>query len=176
MDQPARTPGRWRPVRVLVHVEEAFGALLLVAITVLVVLQVAGRYAIASPLVWTDEVARLGLVWLTFVGAAFVMSHGEHITVELFGKILGRTGVKVVEVVAMLVVLGTCLAFLPGTLEVAVDTHGVTSPALGFPRSLIYAAVLAGLALMALHAVLRVVEILTGRDAPTEEETTVDAV
>lgn len=169
---------RWRPVRVLVHIEEAFGALLLVAIVAFVSLQILGRYVITEPLVWTDEMARLALVWLTFVGASHVMAHGEHITIELFEKYVKPSVIKVIDVFAMVMVVVTCLAFLPGAVEVAVETHGVGSPALGFPRSLIYAAVVTGFVLIAVHAVLRIIEIATGRThtPPVSGEATVGAV
>lgn len=169
---------RWRPIRVLVHIEEAFGALTLLAIVVFVSLQVADRYVFTEPLVWTDEMARLSLVWLTFVGASYVMAHGEHITIELFEKVMPAKVVTVIDAVAMVAVIGTCLALLPGAVEVAVDTHGVSSPALGFPRSLIYASTITGFVLIAFHAALRIIDILTGNTHthPESEEMTVEAI
>lgn len=174
--EPTAESHSWRPVRILVHIEEAFGALTLVAIVVFVSLQVAGRYAITEPLVWTDEMARLSLVWMTFVGASYVMAHGEHITIELFEKLVPAKVAKVIDVFAMVAVVGTCLAFLPGAVEVAIDTRDIGSPALGFPRSLIYAAAITGFVLIAVHAVLRIIEILAGRTPPPSEEITVGAV
>ena len=52
--------------------------LLVAALTVLVVAGAAFRYA-GSPLVWYDEVASVGLVWLTYYGSALAALKGAHI-------------------------------------------------------------------------------------------------
>ena len=67
--------------------------LLLVAITVLTIVQVMFRFLLDSPLVWSEEVARLCLVWMTFLGAAACCWDGTHLRVgALASRLPGRFG------------------------------------------------------------------------------------
>jgi len=64
------------PLRILVGC--AFG--LIVGLTIA---QVFFRFALDSPLIWSEELARLLLVWVTFVGAAVVAWDGTHLNVDV---------------------------------------------------------------------------------------------
>ena len=60
-------------------------------VTVMVVsmgLQVLYRYVLSFPLAWTEEVARLAMVWLTFVGASMVLGKKGHIIIDIFVRML----------------------------------------------------------------------------------------
>ncbi|WP_379561332.1 TRAP transporter small permease [Psychromarinibacter halotolerans] len=57
-------------------------ALLLVAIVTLTVLQVVFRFVLGSPLVWSEELARLAVLWMTFVGAIVCCWDGSHLRVS----------------------------------------------------------------------------------------------
>ncbi len=57
---------------------ELITAVLVLALTVLVIMGAVFRYAGAS-LAWYDEVASIGLVWLTYYGAALGALKGAHI-------------------------------------------------------------------------------------------------
>lgn len=77
------------PLRLLV-------GLLLMAITVLTILQVIFRFLLDSPLVWSEEVARLSIVWMTFLGAAVCCWDGTHLKVgSLADRLPGRMGTAV---------------------------------------------------------------------------------
>ena len=109
---------------------ECIVVLLMVLLTALVIAGAFFRY-IGSALSWYDEVASIGLVWLTYYGAALAALRGAHIGVPglvnalpprvrllttLFGEaiviaffiVLGITGVQV-----MLVLTGEHLVSLP---------------------------------------------------------------
>ncbi|MEM7021072.1 MAG: TRAP transporter small permease [Pseudomonadota bacterium] len=72
------------PIRIVVGL--AFG--LIVALTIA---QVFFRFALDSPLIWSEELARLLLVWVTFVGAAVVAWDGTHLNVDVvFSRLPAR--------------------------------------------------------------------------------------
>ncbi len=64
------------PLRVLVGV--AF-----IAIVALTIIQVFFRAVLDDPLVWSEEVVRLLLVWVVFLGAAVVTWDGRHLSVDV---------------------------------------------------------------------------------------------
>jgi TRAP-type transport system small permease protein len=64
------------PLRILVGCAFA----LIVGLTIA---QVFFRFALDSPLIWSEELVRLLLVWLTFTGAAVVAWDGTHLNVNV---------------------------------------------------------------------------------------------
>jgi TRAP-type C4-dicarboxylate transport system permease small subunit len=59
---------------------EAIVLFLMIALTLLVILGAAFRY-LGNALTWYDEIASIGLVWLTYYGSALAASRGAHIGV-----------------------------------------------------------------------------------------------
>lgn len=133
---------------------------IVMALTALIVLGALFRY-LGQALVWYDEVAAVGLVWLTYYGSALAAARGAHIgfpglvnalppalrvAATLFGEactifffvLLARTGLEVFEV-----------------LE---GDHLVSLPAV--PQQLAQSAVPIGAALFILAELLRLPEVL----------------
>lgn len=57
--------------------------LIVVLLVVTVLWQVTSRYILASPSTFTSEVARILLIWLTLLGAAWVVGQRAHLAVDL---------------------------------------------------------------------------------------------
>jgi len=56
-----------------------------VALMALIVnLQVLARYAFDKPFIWPEEVSRMVLIWMTFLGAAALIRRGGDIAVDTF--------------------------------------------------------------------------------------------
>lgn len=129
---------------------------LLAAIFVTLLSQVVMRYVFASPLAWSEELARYLFVWLTFLGAALAYRLGAHIAVDLLAEYLERrAGVRAGQVLA-LAIQAVVVAFLAALLVGGVGlvrgtTHQVT-PGLGISMSWVYLAIPVGSAVMILSA------------------------
>ena len=65
---------------------DLFAASLVVVMTGLVFFQVTNRYIFESPIPWTEEVARITFIWITFIGAYIALRTKAHIAVETFVK------------------------------------------------------------------------------------------
>lgn len=57
----------------------------MLAITAVLFGQVAFRYVFGAPLIWSEELARVLLVWLVFLGAAVCVKRRGHFRVRIFG-------------------------------------------------------------------------------------------
>ena len=63
-------------------------AVLVVAQAAVVGLQVVGRHVLHQPIPWTEEIARLLLVWLMCVGGIAALRHGQHPRVTALVRLL----------------------------------------------------------------------------------------
>jgi len=153
--------------------ERTLAALFLFVILTTMGSQVFARHFFGAPFQWSEEVARLSLIWMTFIAAAFVMAEGRHITVDVLSTRLSIRGQLWLECLSHAVVAGTCVLLLIGGSRFVWYVGRVGSPSLGIPMSWWYGAVSVGLLLMAIHSIVNLIHVLaTGR--PTEREATAE--
>lgn len=162
-------------VRWMVRGEQAVAALLLFIILSTMATQVFARYVFGAPFQWSEEVARLSLIWLTFISAAFVMAQGRHIAVDMISARVGDRGKLLIECFSYVMVAVACLLLLIGGAKFIWYVGAVGSPALGVPKSIWYGAGGIGLLLIAFHSLVNLAQVLiTGRpithEAPVDEE------
>lgn len=124
---------------------------LLAAIFVILLLQIAFRYVLNAPLVWTEELARYLYIWACYLGAAVALRRGNHIVIALVSERLPpRLGGA-----AALATQALALLFLGAVAVLGVQlmarTHTIEAITLPIPWSAIYAAAPAGAALMFLQ-------------------------
>lgn len=84
MDLPAAAK------RIADRIVEAVGSLLLLAVTVLAVLQVILRYVFNYAFIWSEELSRLLFIWIILLGAALGISYRKHMVIELVHQRLPR--------------------------------------------------------------------------------------
>jgi TRAP-type C4-dicarboxylate transport system permease small subunit len=104
------------PLRRLV---EAYATLLriLLGVSVLILLfpvtlQIISRFSALIPhYIWTEEMARFGLVWMVMIGAMLAVREGTHFVVDVFPLLTPRGNAKV-ELLAGVFVLAFALIFL----------------------------------------------------------------
>jgi len=154
-----------RVARVLSRAERTAALLLLSGVFGLMAAQVFARYALGRPIPWSEELARLALIWLAFVGAAFVMADGRHIAVDVVSRPLGRRGRLALEWVGSVVVLAACAMMAAAGLQFAGAMRGISSPALDVSMTWWYLAAAAGFALIGVHSAINLV-LATLRGAP----------
>src|SRR5215210_72022 len=70
------------------HPEDWLAFVLFWSLAFIVFLQFFTRYVLNDSLSWTEEIARYGLMWVTFIGGAIVTRKNTHIAVELLSNVL----------------------------------------------------------------------------------------
>lgn len=169
---PEILPGR-EPWRSIVHgigvVEQVIGAFLIFVILVLVVSLVAQRYIPGLSLPWTGEVARLSMVWATFVMSGYLASRDRHIAIHVVDYVLKGRALASITLVANLIVFITCVALVYATIQLVAEDVGQVTAAAEIPLKLVNAIPIIGFSLTALRAVLAVAVIdLPALRRPTE--------
>jgi tripartite ATP-independent transporter DctM subunit len=132
------TVARARPVLVLLNVVEILAATLLIADLLVVVGSVLVRFLFAAPLVWSDDVARLLLLAVIFLGAAAALARGENAGVVFFVERLSPRRRARVDAMVGLAILLVALGLTWYGATLLVNTSGQTVGA-GVPQELFFA-------------------------------------
>jgi TRAP-type C4-dicarboxylate transport system permease small subunit len=119
--------------------------------TLLIFIQVLFRYALNSPLAWTEELARFLFIWMTFVAGVAAARKGQHIGVELIVNMLPSIGRKAIGIFAHLVttVFFGIISYYCVSLWDKLSSQ--RSPALTIPMSVVYLGIVMGSVFMGLY-------------------------
>lgn len=126
------------------------------------------RFALGAASWWTEEAARLLLVWLTMFGAAAASARAEHLGVDYFASRLHPDARRFVALTAELTVVAfATLVLVYGGLFLVVETlqAGQTTAAIGLRMGWVYAAVPIGGMGMLLFSVRRLVGLIVEGEA-----------
>lgn len=147
--------------------------------------QVATRFILGDPSVFTDELARYFLIWIGLLGGAYASGKQLHLAIDLLPmRLAGRPAGAVLTITIKSIVF--LFAFLVlvlggGRLVYIVMVLGQTSAALGVPLGLVYMVLpLSGLVIMYYTAtfIYEHVRVLRGGrvELPEASRTSADAV
>jgi C4-dicarboxylate transporter DctQ subunit len=124
-----------------------------------------GRYGLGLSFAWIDELQVNILIWMTFLGAAVASQRQRHLRIDLLARLLPPAGRAVLNLAEQLLVL--CLCSLAAWHSVAYVRNlfalDLRSDGAGLPLWIVHAALPIGLTMIALLAVLT---LLDGRRKP----------
>ncbi len=131
-----------------------------IIILLIALFQVFRRYVLQDPSIWTEEVARMLLVWATFLAAAAATRTGDHLYVDtLLLRLPPRARHLAQSLINVLVAgIGACFVWYGWPLYEMNANN--TSTSLGFARSLFYAPALVGGAGIAVYALAQAIHHL----------------
>jgi TRAP-type C4-dicarboxylate transport system permease small subunit len=118
-----------------------FLVIIMTAMVLNVLWQVASRFILGSPSSFTDELARYLMIWVGILGAAYVSGQNMHVAIDVFPRRLNeQTQKKLLFIVRLLIILFALGALVVGGLRLVYITHVLdqNSPALQVPLSLVY--------------------------------------
>ncbi len=141
--------------RVIGLAVELPAAMLVVADVVVLFIGVVSRYVFDSPLVWTDELASLLFIWLAMLGAVIAYRRAEHMRMTAVVSMVRPALRPYLDALALAVGVGFLAFVLMPAYDFASDEIPITTPALEISNAWHASALPAGLGLMLLVGVLR---------------------
>jgi len=145
-----------------VGVELVAGLLVLVEIGVLLA-GVTARYVFHTPLVWSDELASILFLWLSMLGAVVALRRGEHMRMTGLVSRVGPQPRALLETLAITAPVAFLGMILYHAVDYAMEEHFIITPALEISNAWRASALPAGLTLMLVAALFRLLRI--GRPA-----------
>ncbi|WEM41176.1 TRAP transporter small permease [Photobacterium sp. DA100] len=116
------------------HFEEFFCALMLGYIAVSLNIEVLNRYVFMSPSAFTDEIARMLMLFIVFLGVPWAVKLNRHIIIDLWPQNISAKKKLILDVISKVLFLLFAYLFTKAALE-AVEFHkmlGTKTEALGF--------------------------------------------
>lgn len=125
--------------------------------------QVFCRYGLNHSLFWSEEVGRMMLVWITFLGATSAYKRKAHVGIDLLVRRWPPGGRRTAEgAVLFLCTIFFVVLVHQGTAFI-LFAAGQKSAALGIPMALPYGVVPASGAIFLLHAASRLFQLIGSR-------------
>lgn len=108
--------------------------------------QVIMRYFLRAPFSWSEELTRYVLVWTAIVGVSLAVRERKNISVDFLPLVMGERSVRVFAIIAHLFVLIFSYIMISASIPLIqrLAAIGQTSPALGIPMWIVYAAIPVG--------------------------------
>ena len=137
--------------------------LLLAAMVLLVFGNAAGRYLLNSGIAASEELARLGFVWLIFLGAVLAVRERTHVGVDMMVKALPRTAQRACLLFCNLLILYALWLFAEGSWQQVVVGLNSEMPVTGISLATFAAAGLVSSVAMGVLFLADLVRLLLGR-------------
>lgn len=111
-----------RAFDVLLNAGGAVASILIILVMVMVCVKVFSRYVLGSGIVGVDQISGTLLLYITFLGAGWVLKNDRHISVDILYVALNPNAQRWANVLTSAIAAAVCLVIVVyGTLEVAVS-------------------------------------------------------
>ena len=122
--------------------------------------EVFARYFFNAPTIWAEELSRLVLIWVVFVGASTMIRYDEHIRVTIVVDMFGLRAKKLAGIMARIFVVifaaAICWNGLPAMLD-SLERGRTTGSMMDIPSWWLQASIVVGFGLIALQASVQLI-------------------
>ena len=125
-----------KTIKILNQLEDNFCAVILAIMTVLAFINVIARYVFLASYPWVEELNKLGLVIMTYVGAAVALKNHSHLGLSIITDRLPPIAQKVISVIGCGFGLFFCYIGIKYGYSMAYNefTHHVTTQGMQWPE------------------------------------------
>lgn len=142
---------------------------LLAAMVVIVFANVVMRYLLGTSVIWSEEVARHLMIWLTFVGSGLALRSGAQLGIDTLQDALPPRAARALRIALALGMLLLFVLLAWYGVDYAWRTRFQTSAALGISMMVVYIGMPVGCALMAIHLLLIMRRYVARREFVTDD-------
>jgi TRAP-type C4-dicarboxylate transport system permease small subunit len=139
--------------------------LIMSAIVVILFLGVVLRYVFNAPLFWSEEVAVLGLIWITFLGGAILIRQDKNVCITVFCDMCRTPVSRWMKIVSDALVVIMLWVMIDQSWELTQRLAFSTTPALRLKESWFGWAMIVGFVIMLYYQVQRIIALLFKKPA-----------
>jgi TRAP-type C4-dicarboxylate transport system permease small subunit len=151
---------------VLLNVFAVVSGMLLVIMMVATVVRVVARAFFNHGILGVDQISGTMMVYIAFLGAAWVLRKDGHVTVDIFLTILPQKARRALEILGSLVASGACLAicyFSVLAIRLSLQRGIVVAAELEIPRAVNLIVIPIGCFLLGIEFIRRAMRLYRGK-------------
>lgn len=146
--------------------------LITAAVVSILCAQVIFRYFIGNSLDWIEEVSRILLIWLTYIGAAVALKRKGHIAVDAFLGFFPESFRRIADIITSILIIAFSAFLCVQGITFALLSERTIFPALQVPVSWQYLGLPVGCLLMVVYGSVHLVASVRQGRNPSAEPTT----
>ena len=135
---------------------ESVTSIFLILLALVVIYNAMVRFLPIDPtqMAWTEEIGRLLLLWLGFVGAGLITREEKHFVIDVFTRQMGGRFLSYCQVFNGFLIIGFLIVLIRETIPVVFDQMTqMTSGAVEIPLGIFSLSLLAGIAVMLIYSI-----------------------
>jgi TRAP-type C4-dicarboxylate transport system permease small subunit len=117
--------------------EKLVATICVVSMVFVLFLQVFTRYVLKVPLYWSEELARIILIWSVFLGANLAFRAGTHMRIDILSRKLPKSFRMVSNMIAKTTVTAFSVVLVVHGWDLSRKMMRIIAPATGIPVGLI---------------------------------------
>ncbi|MGV8058909.1 MAG: TRAP transporter small permease [Smithellaceae bacterium] len=147
--------------KIIVRSIDFIGCSLLLSIALLVFYQVIMRKIFNSPLGWIEEMVRIFLVWISFLGAYVALHNKQHLLMSLIVDKLSEKKKKIFSLITNSMILALLLIVVVYGAEFINQMGNIQMPVTGIKNFYVFGVMWISLFLMLLETLFEEYQLIT---------------
>lgn len=162
-----------KTIKILNELEDNVLAVLIVIMSILAFVNVIARYVFLASFPWVEELNRLGLVILSYMGAAVALKNHAHLGLTILTDRLPEKAQKVVSVFGCICGVFLCVVatYYGFVMVVSEKSHNVLTQGMQWPEYLFGVWLPIGCIVLCIRFIQLAYYTVVGKDFYEEEET-----
>ena len=116
---------------------------------------VIGRYVFTYTPTWSEEIARVLMVWMSFLTASMAIKDDTHVRISVFDRFFREKGLKIRNAVfSVMNIIFSLMLFWEGS-KLVMQTSRTKLPGSGISSGVLYASICVGGLFMAIMLIYR---------------------
>lgn len=117
-----------------------FGAIIFIAMTVLLFIQVVTRYLLHRSFTWTEEIATIFFVWMVYLGVCSAVLRRKHLRIDAFVEAMPFKVKKVLLIISNIIFIAFLIYLIFPLMKMVQNyaSRGAATPLLKFPNAVAY--------------------------------------
>ena len=137
---PVKEKGSFSLKKFLNEFEIYFGAIIFIAMTVLLFIQVVTRYLLHRSFTWTEEIATIFFVWMVYLGVCSAVLRRKHLRIDAFVEAMPFKVKKVLLIISNIIFIAFLIYLIFPLMKMVQNyaSRGAATPLLKFPNAVAY--------------------------------------
>lgn len=124
---------------------------------VILIVQVFYRRFLNDPLSWSEEIALLTMIWITFVGAYQCTAEDSHLKMSFLENVLPNKVSKVLNVITKIIIISFLIIAAVSGLPLLEDSISRTLPITGLTMLVPYIIIWGSIVLMMIDTLIQII-------------------